>query len=212
MAAIGNFSFALVSAEQKTALALANLNLDFTLIKLPPPEEYKDFGNAISERRKKDAEDGSSHIVARKLAALFTQDVDFPKVPNLIKAYGVRASEISQNATCNPRGSRQYGAFADHVGLDGTSVWAAATSGQGAIPVHLLACMLSTMWTGPEATAIWHEILLARKAILQNRIQGTEFQLSDVTAAQIQVSREQLALWDTSARYGEQKTILTPLR
>lgn len=200
MAAIGDVALSLVTAEQKAQLALANFNFDFTLVKIPPPDEYRDVGKAISPKRKKDAEDGSSHVVARKLAALFTQDVDFPKVPSLIRAYGTRASQISQNEICNPSRSRQYGVFADHIGLDGTTVWAAATSGSGAIAVHLLACMLATMWSGTHATAIWHEIVLSRKAILQKRVEGSEFQLSDVTAAQIQIPREQLAIWDTSAR------------
>jgi hypothetical protein len=34
------------------------------------------------------------------------------------------------------------GIFSDFTGADGTSIWAAATSGSGAISVHLLACML----------------------------------------------------------------------
>lgn len=55
------------------------------------------------------------------------------------------------------------GPFASIVGLDGSSIYAAATSGQSAIAVHLLACMLARTWSGPEATAIWVELVETRK-------------------------------------------------
>ena len=50
--------------------------------------------------------------------------------------YRNRGAGISE-----PPGSKSDGPFADHVGADSTTIWAAATSGTEAIAVHLLACM-----------------------------------------------------------------------
>jgi len=72
-------------------------------------------------------------------------------------------------------------------------------SGKGAVAVHLLACMLSRMWKG-RATAIWAEMVAKRKALLQERLAGEIFSSDEITASAIQISREQLAEWDASAR------------
>jgi hypothetical protein len=53
------------------------------------------------------------------------------------------------------------------MGLDGTSIYAAATSGSKVIALHLLACMLARAWPGPEATAIWVELVASRKSELE---------------------------------------------
>lgn len=49
--------------------------------------------------------------------------------------------------------------FADHVGADGTSLWAAATSGKSTITVHLLGCMIARIWKAAEAVSIWTELV-----------------------------------------------------
>jgi hypothetical protein len=54
--------------------------------------------------------------------------------------------------------------------MDGTSVWAAATSGKSAIAVHLLACMSARAWSGPQATSIWVEFVEARRQELRKQI------------------------------------------
>jgi hypothetical protein len=199
MPSIGTLDLSLISGQQKTALSLANLNFDFALVKVSAPVEYQELGTCLSTKRRQEAEDGPLHGVARKLGALFADEI--PATPNLIRAYGQRASEVSANPKLNPKGTKLHGAFADHVGADGTSIWAAATSGSNAIAVHLLACMLARIWSGPEATSIISEIVDARKAILQKRIQGEQFSITEVTAAQIILSRDQIAAWDSSARY-----------
>ena len=85
------------------------------------------------------------------------------------------------------------------MGIDGTSIWAAATSGRGAIAVHLLACMLARIWSGSEATSIWVELVEKRKIELsQENI--SDFYHPGLVAAQITISRDQLAAWDNSAR------------
>jgi hypothetical protein len=107
--------------------------------------------------RRKQAEIGSSHTTARKLGALFEHIL--PSTPELFKAYGQRASHIAVFPASSVVGSLNSGPFASHVGVDGTSIWAAATSGKRAIAVHLLACMLARIWKGPEAISVWVELV-----------------------------------------------------
>ena len=139
----GKITFGLVSAKNENTLALANVNLDFSIVKFSAPPEFHGLGLSLSPKRRKEAEDGLTHTVARKLALLFCQDL--PEIPNLVKAYGARASNIAENPLINPKGTALDGVFQDHVGVDGTSLWASATSGNGVVALHLLACMLSRM-------------------------------------------------------------------
>jgi hypothetical protein len=141
MSAIGRIQAAWAAASNETTLALANLSFDFSLIKVEAPLEFKELGGALSTKRRSAAEHGTSHMTARKLGSLFEQVL--PSTPRLLRAYGLRASEIAQSPSVNPKGNKAYGLFADHIGIDGTSIWAAATSGSGTIAVHLLACMLA---------------------------------------------------------------------
>ena len=198
MTSIGKFSVAAASAVQESTLTLSNINFDFALIKLEAPKEYHGLGSALSTRRKRDAEEGSTHITARKLGALFADDL--PSIPNLARAYGVRVSEIAGDPKYNPRGHVNDGPFADNIGADGTSIWAAATSGRGAMAVHLLACLLARAWPSPKAVSIWSELITARKKLLQSRVQEDMFHLSMMTACQIEIDRERIAEWDASAR------------
>jgi hypothetical protein len=195
---IGKFVIGLGSAAVTNENSLANVKFDFSLVKVAAPVEYQGLGLSLSPKRKKAAEDEQTHTVARKLAALFADEL--PEVPNLISTYGKRASEIAENPIVNPKGSQQDGAFRDHIGLDGTTVWATATSGHGAVAIHLLGCMLARIWKGPQASSIWYEMIEARKIELQKRVEGNKFHLNEVTAIQIQIGREQLAEWDASAR------------
>src|SRR6266487_5870257 len=145
--AIGRVNAALATVHNENAVSLANLNVDFTLIKMEAPPEFSGVGSTISEHRKINAEDGIVHRTARKLGALFEGMI--PSTPELHKAYGTRVSELSQSTKINPKPSSRDGMFASHIGADSTSLWAAVTSGYGAIGVHLLACMLARIWNGP---------------------------------------------------------------
>ena len=133
-ASIGQVAVALISGTNANTAALANINFDFSIVKIAFPAAFHGLGLALSSKRKREAEDGTIHGVARKLAALF--EGDLPDIPNLTRCYGIRASEVAENSTANPKGTPQDGAFQDLVGADGTSIWAAATSGQGAIAMH----------------------------------------------------------------------------
>ncbi|KAH9210642.1 hypothetical protein DL95DRAFT_307664 [Leptodontidium sp. 2 PMI_412] len=198
MASIGKFALSCVSGVQETSLALAHLSFDFAMIRLEAPKEFQGLGTALSKKRKHEAEQGSVHATARRLGALFADDM--PPIPNLSRAYGLRASEIAENPSFNPTGGIADGPLAGHVGADGTSIWAAATSGRGALQVHLLACLLARMWSASEAIAIWSELVTARKARLEETLRGLEFQASSLIASRIEVSHESLAEWDASAR------------
>ena len=189
---------ALAGMEQKTNLGLAHFNFDFSLLKLEAPPEYRDLGAALSTKRRFAAESGNTHITARKLGALFEQIL--PSTPSLFKAYGLRASEIAQHPSVNPKGNRADGPFAEHTGVDGTNIWAAATSGKGAVAMHLLACMLSRIWKASEAVGIWEEILQERKRELSTFDEGEAIPVRNLDTGLISLSREQLAEWDASAR------------
>ena len=193
----GNFQFDLVSGQNQNIAALANVNFDFSIVKFAAPPEYSEVGFAISPKRRREAEDGHVHTVARKLALLFCDDL--PEIPNLVRVYGIRATEIVKDSKVNPRGTSLDGPFHEHIGIDGTSLWASATSGKGAVAVHLLACMLSRMWKG-RATAIWAEMVARRKAMLRERLAGDNFSIDEFTASAILISRDQLSEWDASAR------------
>jgi hypothetical protein len=201
MMSFGKFQAAITQFNQETTIAkLADLNFNFTLVKLEAPPEFKALGAALSNKRRSDAESGSTHVTARKLGALFYSIL--PDTPNLIRAYGNRVSEISQSPSVNPKASKSHGAFKEYVGVDGTTIWAAATSGRGAVAVHLLACMLASIWSPSEAVSIWRELVDERKKDLIKKINSDAFLVDDLGMAHPQqtVSKEELQDWDASAR------------
>jgi hypothetical protein len=57
--------------------------------------------------------------------------------------------------------------FANHIGADSTSLWAAVTSGNGTIGVHLPACVLARIWTDLQAISNWDESVAKRKEEIQ---------------------------------------------
>jgi len=61
--------------------------------------------------------------------------------------------------------------------------------------------MLARAWSGPEATAIWVELVASRKTELEkNSDRSQPHGLLAYTIAQHEISRSQLAAWDASAR------------
>ncbi|KAI9685627.1 MAG: hypothetical protein M1820_010777 [Bogoriella megaspora] len=199
MSSIGRVVLSGASASQEATLALMNANFDFSIVKVEVPIEYQGVGNQSSRRRRQAAEDGQVHVTARKLGALLADEL--PQVPNLIRAYGERASEVAKGSSTSPADEFSAGLFGSHLGVDATSIWAAATSGRGAIQVHLLACLLARVWSGPEATSVWVEIVETRRAFLKEQIRKSEeISIAAITASQIDISREKLAEWDASAR------------
>jgi hypothetical protein len=179
--------------------AFANLNFDFSIYKIDAPKEFQGVGEALARLRREEAESGTPHRTARRLGALF--DRILPPTPELFRAYGSRASEISNSSQVRPQDPTSFGSFAARAGADATSLWAAATSGPSAISVHLLACMLANIWEGPEATSIWVEIVSRRKhEIIVDFEQNSTTDIASLAAAQQDLTREQLAEWDASAR------------
>ncbi|KAI0149554.1 hypothetical protein GGR57DRAFT_224806 [Xylariaceae sp. FL1272] len=152
MSAISKIQASLAQTTQETTFALANANFDFSLIKITAPEEYKALSLALPDKKRSEAEHGSIHVTARRLGSLF--HTVLPKTPKLMEAYGKRASEIAQSFNTNSQPPESYGPFQEYVGVDGTSIWAAATSSPAAIACHLLACMLACCWRPEEATAM----------------------------------------------------------
>ncbi|OTB06328.1 hypothetical protein M426DRAFT_21117 [Hypoxylon sp. CI-4A] len=201
--AIGRLQAALASATNEVTVAAANINFDFSLVKYEAPKEYQQLGSLLSSRRKEEAETGNSHITARRLAALF--EGVCPPTPKLVAAYGERVSEISRSATDNSSKDFSSSVFGTYVGVDATSIWAAATSSQdkkcAAIHVHLLACILA-IWEPPEATSIWVELVKERRRTIAQQLEdGTTLPFSlAAAAAQQEITRAQMAQWDSSAR------------
>jgi hypothetical protein len=194
---IGRFTNALVAGSQENTFALASWSFDFALLKIEAPKEYQVVGSRLTENRRDLAENGSQHITARRLGALFRSKIP-QKMPNLLRAYGERASEIAK-ATPESEQRNCRSVFPGQVGIDATSIWAAATSGSDAQAVQLLACMLARFWSGPQAISIWSEIIECRKEEL--RKQGSDgFDFPREVALSANLTREQLGEWDASAR------------
>jgi hypothetical protein len=149
--AISRVTNALLAGSRENTLALAALNFDFSLYKVEAPAEYQGLDTSLSQELHSLAESGSQHLTARKLGALFWSKI--PRVPSLIKAYGRRVSKIAQT-TANLEVLKNHGVFANKIGIDGTTIEAAATSGSEALGVQLLACMLTRIWSAPEAVSI----------------------------------------------------------
>ncbi|KAI1320519.1 hypothetical protein F5Y16DRAFT_417425 [Xylariaceae sp. FL0255] len=198
---LGKIQAALASATNEVTVAAANLNFDFTLMKFEAPPEYQPVSAHLTTKRRENAEQGDIHVTARRLSALF--EGVCPNTPNLIKAYGKRASEISKVAESIPSHDRG-GIFAEYLGIDATSIWAAATSSQSgsSIQIHLLACLLARMWSHSEAVSIWDEIVHSRR----HEIAGTFNNGNNVTfatlaaATQQEITLSSLRTWDSSAR------------
>ncbi|KAL1872673.1 hypothetical protein Daus18300_004219 [Diaporthe australafricana] len=199
MSTIGKISSSLLSIPAELTVAAANLNFDFSLVKVEAPIEFHGVRDALSQFRRDEAESGASHVTARKLGALFESLV--PPIPNLVKAYGERVSDISSktNASSSESSSSGFGIFASQAGPDATNIWAAATSGRGAMGIQLLACMLARIWKEHEAISLWVELVECRRL----EVNGSTVDGSNMAAhmaAQQTFSRGQLAAWDSSAR------------
>ncbi|GMF66839.1 unnamed protein product [Aspergillus oryzae] len=140
-----------------------------------------------------------SKITAAALDAIIGSMVTPPDA--LVKVYGQRVSEICSTPSSNPRGSWAHGMFQNYVGADSTTIWAAVTSGKGALAVHLLACMLARLWTPAEATSIWVEIVEERKAQISAECDPNEpSHYALIRASHLEVTRAELANWDAGAR------------
>ncbi|KAF2443983.1 hypothetical protein P171DRAFT_316853, partial [Karstenula rhodostoma CBS 690.94] len=187
------------SAANENYAALANVKFDFSLIKMEAPVEFNGIVSALSTKRRAEAEDGPSHKTARRLGALFEEIV--PSTPKLISAYGSRMSEIMNTPDVNDIGTSQHGPFEPYVGADGTSLWAAATSGIPALGVYLLSCLLARAWDATEATAIWMELVAARRKEIEHQLETNQnVPPSSVVGACQDITRKDLAMWDSSAR------------
>lgn len=196
--AISRLQAALAGVTNEVTVAAANINFDFTLVRCEAPKEYQKLGNALSQTKKEQAESGSPHMTARRLGSLF-EGICQP-TPKLIKAYGLRVSEIADTATELERPDQSI--FAAHLGIDGTSIWASATSSSTALQVQLLACMVARVWKPGPAVSIWYELVKERRLQIAEKYEkGEETPFASVKAAtQSKISRESLAEWDASAR------------
>ena len=85
------------------------------------------------------------------------------------------------------------------MGLDARSLWASATSGKNTVALHLLSCMLSRIWKS-KAVLVWVELVEQRKNTLRSSLNCDIVSVENITASAVQISRDQLADWDASAR------------
>ena len=187
------------SATNENYAALANIKFDFSLVKMEAPIEFSGIASGLSTRRRVEAEEGPSHKTARRLGALFEDVV--PSTPKLISAYGRRMSEIMNASGVNDIGAGRHGPFEPYVGADGTTLWAAATSGIPALGVYLLSCLLARAWDAKVATAIWVEIVAARKIEIEEGLKSNgNVSATSLLGACQDITRKDFALWDSSAR------------
>ena len=178
--AISRLQASLAAVTNELTLAAANINFDFTLVKYEAPQEYQTLGRNLPTKHRNDAETGMIHVTARRLGALF--DGVCPSTPKLVEAYGTRVSEISEASTGISEAKNSI--FAEYSGIDGASIWAAATSSTTAIHVQLLACMLARIYSGPEATSAWVELVKERRKIIASKFEcGESLHFSIISAA-----------------------------
>ncbi|KAH0428156.1 hypothetical protein CcaCcLH18_09170 [Colletotrichum camelliae] len=190
------------SAKNQNTVGLFNTTLDFSLVTINAmPKQYEGLNNALSSKRRENAWKGQHHQTARRLGAIFGGCI--PDIEVLSDAYGRRVSEIASSTKLQTE-FMDFGPFSDHVGIDGTSILAAVTSGSEHVALHLLACMLAIMHPYPaEATAIWYQIVRCRIAELERKADITQL---EGIAAQfaitqgLQITRDDLRAWDASAR------------
>ncbi|KAF7545311.1 hypothetical protein G7Z17_g9272 [Cylindrodendrum hubeiense] len=199
MANLNTISASLISAKNENIAALVNISLDVSLYRGTPPAEFLPVGSALTARRKSEAEDGELHKTACRLGFLFNELI--PETPNLIRCYGIRASEIMNSPNINPRGTPEDGPFRDFIGADGTCIWAAATSIPASLSTFLLACMLARAWDAKKATSIWAELVHERIAYVEAQINMKKV-INPHTEMAIRqdITRADLAKWDASAR------------
>lgn len=189
------------SIQNEFSLAAANLNLDFTLIRLEAPKEFRGIDNSLSDVRRENAERGTLHRTARKLGALF-DGVPAP-TEHLLPAYGKRVSEICEREHIDPKERARHGIFSQFVGTDTASLWAAATSGTNAIAIHLLASMIAGVFDSAQSIALWLQLIERRKAEIESTIdkeRDTVKAIATALATQQEFTRDELAAWDNSAR------------
>jgi hypothetical protein len=60
--------------------------------------------------------------------------------------------------------------------------------------------MLARLFSPAEATALWEELIASRKKQLAQVVEADPINLALMSAAQVEVTRQQLASWDASAR------------
>ncbi|RSL88547.1 hypothetical protein CEP51_001708 [Fusarium floridanum] len=189
------------SVQNEVSLAAANLNLDFTLIRLEAPKEFRGIDNSLSDVRRENAERGTLHRTARKLGALF--DGVPPPAEHLLSAYGKRVSEICERTQIDPKERSRHGIFSRFVGPDSTSLWAAATSGANAIAIHLLASMIAGVFDRTQSVSLWLQLIERRKAEIESTIdkeRDAAKAMKTALATQQEFTRDELAAWDNSAR------------
>ncbi|CAI6094405.1 unnamed protein product [Clonostachys chloroleuca] len=167
------------------------------LLKVQAPVEYLGIGSSLPPHQREIAESGSMHCTARKLAVLFNAVI--PQVPNLIAAYGTRASEVLKDSRVTPASAEYHlGPFSPFAGADTTSIWAAATSGASCVTLHLLACFLVRAFADPaHSVSAWAEIILERQKDLAKSHEDSAAASSEASAP---ISREEIREWDASAR------------
>ncbi|GKT84995.1 LOW QUALITY PROTEIN: uncharacterised protein [Colletotrichum tofieldiae] len=180
---ISKLNAALVSVPQELTVAAANFNLDFSLMKVEAPKEFLGLANVFQP----------TNETRLRVASLTSRPESL--------AYGKRASAVSSRSKSKSPNGFESGLFASQAGPDGTSIWAAATSGRGAIAIHLLACMLARIWKSHEAISLWAELVDRRKQEILDKYEGTNaIEIPSLMASKQGFSRQQLAFWDASAR------------
>lgn len=200
MASFGRLTISGLTGSNENTLALANINMDFSLLKIMAPKEFADVGNNLSPFRRREAEEGHIHQTARKLGAIF--EPILPSTPELLRSYGTRVSEIAQKTAASI--PKSQGMFTKQTGIDAASIWAAATSGSGALQVHLLACMLARIWDQKDSISIWEELLKSRQIEIQESFQNdgsmSVAACSSYLASLQTITRTHIGEWDDSAR------------
>ncbi|KAM0427821.1 hypothetical protein ACHAPT_007278 [Fusarium lateritium] len=164
-----------------------------------PDSEVITFAKDTVAALKGDKDGDIVQQTARQLAALF-EDL-CPDTPNLVRAYGERVSEIFKCTTDERSKGHPASLVAALTGGGATSVAAALapvqTTRRSVIHVHLLACILTSMWGLSKSIDIWGKIVSDRRTQIASDVARGVALLSSTAAdaAQEDISDTQLLDW-----------------
>ncbi|KAF2146414.1 uncharacterized protein K452DRAFT_305348 [Aplosporella prunicola CBS 121167] len=96
MASFSRLALLGITGVNENTLALAKINIDFSLLKVTPSKEFNDVGKSLSEFRRQEAEDRNIHRTSRKLGEVFEPTLLITL--ELLRAYGIRILAISKCA------------------------------------------------------------------------------------------------------------------
>lgn len=157
------------------------------------------MGQNLSNRRKVEAEDGPLHLYCKEVGCFICRRYTRCAEPyQCLRKTGLRNLEKHRGRSVKKPSFLAYFLI--------MSVQRPQASGP---PLHLerpplrYTCSpawLARLWSAPEAIFLWTELVNTRRERPPRKVSSDKFHFFDLTTARMEVTREQLAAWDNSAR------------